>query len=90
MLDSNEGGRVLLGLGDSISLSLWPYALERVDFLFKKPSYWYTEPDPEDRHRTANVVFQLLQDPALMQRRFIDLAFNEEEAYTADSSHETK
>ena len=63
LLDFNQAGRVLLGQGLSVPLSLWPVVLERANKMFQ-----YSEDDDRERKR-ANVVFLLLQGPALMQRR---------------------
>jgi Leucine-rich repeat (LRR) protein len=62
-LDFNQAGRVLLGQDHSVPLSLWPVVLERANKMFQ-----HSEDDDRERKR-ANVVFLLLQGPALMQRR---------------------
>jgi hypothetical protein len=68
----NQAGRVLLGQGGhSVPLSLWPVVLERANKMFK-----HSEDDDRERKR-ANVVFLLLQGPALMQRKFRDVIDSE-------------
>lgn len=58
--DFNRSGRILLSNGNVVPLSLWPVVLARAaNNLF------------ETRRRRANVIFHLLQGPALMQRRVI-------------------
>jgi hypothetical protein len=58
--DLNRCGRILLVASDGvIPLSIWPTVLERANKLLS-----------ENKERTHNAIFHLLQGPALMQRRF--------------------
>jgi hypothetical protein len=56
--DLNRCGRILLAGDAGIPLSVWPIVLERANTLL------------DSEERTPNVMFYLLQGPALMQRRF--------------------
>jgi Ran GTPase-activating protein (RanGAP) involved in mRNA processing and transport len=63
--DLNRCGRILLAHdGGAIPLSVWPIVLARANTVLQGCSY-----DPV-HERTPNVIFHLLQGPALMQRRF--------------------
>jgi hypothetical protein len=66
--DFNRSGRILLSNGNVVPLSLWPVVLARANNLFGQDSH--------ARQRRANVIFHLLQGPALMQRRVV-IAGNE-------------
>jgi hypothetical protein len=58
--DLNRCGRILLLARDGeIPLSVWPLVLARANTLLS-----------DSKERTPNVIFNLLQGPALMQRRF--------------------
>jgi hypothetical protein len=58
--DLNRCGRILLVASDgAIPLSIWPTVLARANTLLS-----------DNKERTNNAIFHLLQGPALMQRRF--------------------
>jgi hypothetical protein len=83
LLDFNQAGRVLLGQGHSVPLSLWPVVLERANQMFK-----YSRDGDRERKR-ANVVFLLLQGPALIQRRFREVIDSEKNLKRSRTSAET-
>jgi hypothetical protein len=63
--DLNRCGRILLAPeGAAIPLSVWPIVLARATTLLRRTRMYSKE------RRTSNVIFHLLQGPALMQRRF--------------------
>jgi hypothetical protein len=62
--DLNRCGRILLADHGAIPLSVWPLVLARANTVLQGCIY-----DPV-HERTPNVIFHLLQGPALMQRRF--------------------
>ena len=69
-MDFNRSGRILLGQGDTAPISLWPVVLARANNLFRE----YHQVTDEPRRRRANVIFHLLrEDPALLQRRVLDI-----------------
>lgn len=65
LMDLNESGKYLLEKGVVIPLSLWSLVLARANTLFHE-----FEPSESIASKRANVIFHLLQGPALMQRRF--------------------
>ena len=69
-MDFNRSGRILLGQGDTAPISLWPVVLARANNLFRE----YHQVTDEPRRRRANAIFHLLrEDPALLQRRVLDI-----------------
>jgi hypothetical protein len=66
LMDLNESGNILLlDNCDIIPLSLWSLVLGRANILFHE-----FQPSERIQAKRANVIFHLLQGPALMQRRF--------------------
>ena len=65
LMDVNESGKYLLSDGAVIPLSLWSLVLARANTLF-----YDFQPSESIASKRANVIFHLLQGPALMQRRF--------------------
>jgi hypothetical protein len=67
LMDLNESGKNILLLDncDVIPFSLWSLVLGRANMLFHE-----FQPSERIQAKRANVMFHLLQGPALMQRRF--------------------
>eukprot|EP00934_Nitzschia_sp_Nitz4_P008394 Nitzschia sp. Nitz4//scaffold19_size178191//44674//45978//NITZ4_001963-RA/size178191-processed-gene-0.52-mRNA-1//-1//CDS//3329540637//8384//frame0 len=70
----NRGGRKLLG--DSVALSIWPKVLDRVNIMPMPPRR-----KPEENHKARiDMLFCLLQGPALLSRGFQPAASNREDS----------
>jgi hypothetical protein len=66
LMDLNKSGNILLlDNCDVIPLSLWSLVLGRANISFHE-----FQPSERIQAKRANVIFHLLQGPALMQRRF--------------------
>jgi hypothetical protein len=77
LIDLNWCGRVLLGKNTSVHLAIWPLVLERANTVFSE--------EFDEEQRRANVIWHLLQGPALMQRRFDSVGVGDKRS--ADNIH---